>query len=133
MGSNRDGGDHTLEKGITYETNALVWLYSDIDERQFPFDELYLVASKRSVGKKIEFKGKEYTVIGMQDAVDLKPQIAIFSAGGSTSLEWAPKFADAGSDFISVHIECYGQRRGHCRKIGEFPKEVAATRPTCTG
>jgi len=68
-----------------------------VEERKFPFTELYLVASKRSVGKKITFMGKEYTVIGMQEAVDIKPHIAIFSAGGSTSLEWAPKFEEAGS------------------------------------
>ncbi|MFC2124403.1 aspartate-semialdehyde dehydrogenase, partial [Bacteroidota bacterium] len=68
-----------------------------IEERLFLYDELYLVASQRSVGKKIEFKGIEHTVIGMQEAVDLKPHIAIFSAGGSTSLEWAPKFEEAGS------------------------------------
>jgi len=68
-----------------------------VEERKFPFTELYLVASQRSVGKKITFMGKEYTVIGMQEAVDIKPHIAIFSAGGSTSLEWAPKFEEAGS------------------------------------
>jgi len=65
-----------------------------IEERNFPFDELYMVASERSVGKKISYMGKEYTVISMQKAVDCKPDIAIFSAGGSTSLEWAPKFAE---------------------------------------
>ncbi len=68
-----------------------------IEERNFPFDELFLVASERSVGKKIEFKGKTYQVIGMQEAVDLKPDIAIFSAGGSTSLKWAPEFEKAGT------------------------------------
>jgi aspartate-semialdehyde dehydrogenase len=71
-----------------------------IEERNFPFDELLLVASARSVGKKISFKGKEYTVIGMQEAVDQKPDIAIFSAGGGTSLEWAPKFEAAGTVVI---------------------------------
>lgn len=65
-------------------------------ERNVEFDELLPVASARSVGKKIEFKGKEYTIIGMEEAVEKKPDIAIFSAGGSTSLEWAPKFSDAG-------------------------------------
>ncbi len=68
-----------------------------IEERNFPFDELLLVASERSVGRKISYKGKDYTVIGMQDAVDREPDIAIFSAGGSTSLEWAPKFAEKGT------------------------------------
>ncbi len=71
-----------------------------IDERNFPYDELLLVASARSVGKKITFKGNEYTVIGMQDAVNEKPDIAIFSAGGGTSLEWAPKFEAAGTVVI---------------------------------
>ena len=55
-----------------------------IEERNFPYNELLLVASARSVGKKIEFKGDEYTVIGMQEAVNEKPDIAIFSAGGGT-------------------------------------------------
>ncbi|BDD08206.1 aspartate-semialdehyde dehydrogenase [Fulvitalea axinellae] len=71
-----------------------------VDERGFHFDELLLVASERSAGKKISYKGKEYTVIGMADAVAAKPDIAIFSAGGGTSLEWAPKFAEAGSFVI---------------------------------
>ncbi|MEM7109692.1 MAG: aspartate-semialdehyde dehydrogenase [Bacteroidota bacterium] len=65
-------------------------------ERKLEFDELLPVASERSVGKKIEFNGKDYTIMGMADAVALKPDIAIFSAGGSTSLEWAPKFEEAG-------------------------------------
>ncbi|MEM6360321.1 MAG: aspartate-semialdehyde dehydrogenase [Bacteroidota bacterium] len=65
-------------------------------ERNVEFDELLPVASARSVGKSVEFKGTSYTIIGMEEAVALKPDIAIFSAGGSTSLEWAPKFADVG-------------------------------------
>lgn len=69
-------------------------------ERNFHYDELFLVASESSVGKKIPYKGKEYSVIGMQQAVELKPDIAIFSAGGSTSLEWAPKFEAAGTIVI---------------------------------
>jgi aspartate-semialdehyde dehydrogenase len=71
-----------------------------IEERNFPFDELLLVASARSVGKKISFGDSEYSVIGMQDAVDQKPDIAIFSAGGGTSIEWAPKFEKAGTIVI---------------------------------
>ncbi|GGF35685.1 aspartate-semialdehyde dehydrogenase [Echinicola rosea] len=66
-------------------------------EHNFPFDELLLVASERSAGKKITFKDKEYTVIGLAQAVSEKPDIAIFSAGGDTSKEWAPKFAEAGT------------------------------------
>jgi aspartate-semialdehyde dehydrogenase len=67
-----------------------------LTERNFPVTELIPVASERSAGKKIEFKGKEYTVVTMQTAIDMKPDLALFSAGGSTSLEWAPKFAEAG-------------------------------------
>lgn len=71
-----------------------------LEERNFHFDELYLVASEKSVGTQITYKGRTYSVIGMQTAVDLKPHIAVFSAGGSTSLEWAPKFEAAGSIVI---------------------------------
>lgn len=71
-----------------------------LDEHNFPFDELLLVASERSAGKKMTFKGKEYTVMGLKQAVSEKPDIAIFSAGGSTSLEWAPQFAAVGTIVI---------------------------------
>ena len=67
-----------------------------LEERNFPVTELIPVASERSVGKEISFKGKNYKVMGMQDAINMKPQLAIFSAGGDTSLEWAPQFASAG-------------------------------------
>jgi aspartate-semialdehyde dehydrogenase len=69
-------------------------------ERNFPLTELIPVASEKSVGKKIIFKGKEYSVYGMQQAIDAKPDIALFSAGGNTSLEWAPKFAEVGTYVI---------------------------------
>jgi aspartate-semialdehyde dehydrogenase len=69
-------------------------------ERNFPITELLLVASERSVGKKLIFKNKEYTVIGLAEAVAEKPQLAIFSAGGDTSLEWAPKFAEVGTTVV---------------------------------
>jgi aspartate-semialdehyde dehydrogenase len=65
-------------------------------ERNFPVTELIPVASEKSIGKKISFAGKEYGIVGLQQAIDMKPAIALFSAGGSTSLEWAPKFAEAG-------------------------------------
>jgi aspartate-semialdehyde dehydrogenase len=65
-------------------------------ERNFPVTELIPVASERSVGKQVEFKGKQYTVVGFDDAIAMKPNVAIFSAGGGTSLELAPKFAAAG-------------------------------------
>ena len=67
-----------------------------LEERNFPLTELLVVASERSVGKTMIYKGKEHTVIGLQDAIDQRPDIALFSAGGGTSLEWAPKFAAAG-------------------------------------
>jgi aspartate-semialdehyde dehydrogenase len=69
-------------------------------ERNFPVTELIPVASEKSVGKEIEWKGKTYKVVGLQTAVDMKPEIAFFSAGGETSLEWAPKFAEAGTTVI---------------------------------
>ncbi len=69
-------------------------------ERNFPLDELLLVASERSIGKEMSFKGKIYKVIGLKEAVAAKPNIALFSAGGSTSLEWAPKFAEVGTTVI---------------------------------
>lgn len=69
-------------------------------ERNFPISELLLVASERSVGKKLNFKGKEHTLIGLEEAVAARPDIAIFSAGGDTSLEWAPKFAAVGTTVV---------------------------------
>jgi aspartate-semialdehyde dehydrogenase len=69
-------------------------------ERNFPVTELLPVASEKSVGKEVTFKGKNYKVISMQDAIAAKPSVALFSAGGGTSLEWAPKFAAAGITVI---------------------------------
>lgn len=69
-------------------------------ERNFPVTELIPVASKKSVGKKINFKGTDFLVVGLQEAVLMKPDIALFSAGGGTSLEWAPKFAEVGTTVI---------------------------------
>ena len=69
-------------------------------ERNFPVTELMPVASERSIGKELKFKGKTYKVVGMQTAVEAQPDMAIFSAGGSTSKEWAPKFAAAGTTVI---------------------------------
>lgn len=71
-----------------------------LEERNFPVDNLIPVASERSAGKKISFRGKEYNVVTPAEAVALKPQLALFSAGGQTSLEWAPRFADAGTTVI---------------------------------
>src|SRR5919205_2703482 len=71
-----------------------------LEERNFPVTELVPVASERSVGKEVEFKGKKYKVVSMTDGIAAKPAVALFSAGGSTSLEWAPKFAEAGITVI---------------------------------
>jgi len=69
-------------------------------ERNFPLTDLILVASEKSVGKELEYNGKKYKICSMDDAIAAKPQIALFSAGGSTSIEWAPKFAEAGITVI---------------------------------
>ncbi len=69
-------------------------------ERNFPLTEFIPVASERSVGKEIDFNGKNYKVVGLQTAVEMKPDIAIFSAGGQTSLDWAPKFAEVGTTVV---------------------------------
>ena len=71
-----------------------------LEERNFPVTELIPVASEKSVGKEVTFKNKVYKVHGMAEAVTLKPHVALFSAGGNTSLEWAPKFAEAGTVVI---------------------------------
>jgi len=71
-----------------------------LEERNFPITELVPVASERSVGNKLMYKNKEYTVVGLQTAVNMHLDIAIFSAGGDTSLEWAPKFAEVGTIVI---------------------------------
>ena len=69
-------------------------------ERKIKFENLILVASERSVGKKVSFQGKTYSVIGLNEALNLKPDIALFSAGAETSLNWAPKFVDKGTTVI---------------------------------
>ena len=71
-----------------------------LGERDFPISKLLLVASERSVGKKLPFKGRECTVISLEDAVSARPDIAMFSVGADTSLEWAPKFAAVGTTVI---------------------------------
>lgn len=71
-----------------------------LEERQFPVTEFIPVASERSVGTEVLFCGKAYKVVGMETAIAMRPDIAIFSAGGSTSLEWAPKFAEIGTVVI---------------------------------
>ncbi len=71
-----------------------------LDERNFPIKELIPVASERSVGLELVFRGKPHKILGLQAGVDAKPDIAIFSAGGDVSLEWAPKFAAVGTTVI---------------------------------
>ena len=71
-----------------------------LTERNFPVTELIPVASEKSIGKEVEFKGRKYRIVGAEDAIAAKPAVALFSAGGSTSLEWAPRFAEAGITVI---------------------------------
>ena len=71
-----------------------------LEERNFPLTELIPVASEKSVGKEITFKGKQFKVVSMETAISMKPDIALFSAGGSTSLKYAPLFAEAGTTVI---------------------------------
>ena len=85
-----------------------------LEERNFPFTELYLVASENSIGKIVYFKGKDYKVIGLEEALSQKPDIALFSAGGNTSLEWAPKFAEVGTTVID---NSSAWRMDHTKKL----------------
>ena len=71
-----------------------------LSERNFPITEFIPVASERSVGKKLSYQNKEYTIVGLSTAVEMQPDIALFSAGGATSLEWAPKFSAVGTTVI---------------------------------
>ena len=71
-----------------------------LEERNFPVEDLIPVASKNSIGQSVSFKGKSYSVVSVEQAIKLKPEIALFSAGGLTSLEWAPKFAKNGTKVI---------------------------------
>ena len=75
-----------------------------LEEQQFPVSELLPVASSRSWGKKVRFQGKEWTVISAEEAVECRPQLALFSAGGSVSGEWAPKFAAVGCKFRLIKL-----------------------------
>ncbi len=71
-----------------------------LEERNFPITKLIPVASERSIGKTIDYKGKPYKIVSLNDALSMKPDVALFSAGGNTSLEWAPKFAEVGTTVI---------------------------------
>ncbi|MFK7783097.1 aspartate-semialdehyde dehydrogenase [Psychroserpens sp.] len=85
-----------------------------LEERNFPISELIPVASSKSIGKLISFKGNDYEVVGIQDAIDKQPNLALFSAGGNTSLEWAPKFAEAG---ITVIDNSSAWRMDHSKQL----------------
>ena len=75
-------------------------MLSLLDKRKFPITQIIPVASEKSVGNPIRFQGKDYTIVSLNDAVAMKPDIALFSAGGSISMEWAPKFADIGTRVV---------------------------------
>ncbi|WP_452225370.1 aspartate-semialdehyde dehydrogenase [Lacinutrix chionoecetis] len=85
-----------------------------LEERDFKITEFIPVASERSVGKKIKFKNKEYTIVSLDSAVALKPDVALFSAGGDTSLAWAPKFAEVGTTVID---NSSAWRMDHSKKL----------------
>lgn len=85
-----------------------------LTERKFPFTEMILVASDKSVGNQIEFQGKMHTIISKSDAVAMKPEIALFSAGGETSQKWAPIFAAAGTTVID---NSSAWRMDHSKKL----------------
>ncbi len=90
--------NYTLMKVAVVGATGLVGstMLKILEERDFPVTELIPVASERSVGTKVSFKGKEYTVVSADTAIAMKPALALFSAGGATSLELAPKFAAVG-------------------------------------
>lgn len=98
-----------------------------LEERNFPISELIPVASERSIGKEITFKNKVYKIVGLADAIAMQPNIALFSAGGSTSLEWAPKFAEAG---ITVVDNSSAWRMDHTKPL--VVPEINATQLTKT-
>ena len=85
-----------------------------LEERNFKITEFIPVASARSVGKKISFKNQEFTIVSLADAVAMKPDVALFSAGGETSLEWAPKFAAVGTTVID---NSSAWRMDHSKKL----------------
>lgn len=97
----REGQEVNMKVAVVGATGLVgTKMLQVLAERNFPVTELLPVASEKSVGKEIDFKGKKYKVVSMTDAIAAKPAVALFSAGGSTSLEWAPKFAEAGITVI---------------------------------
>ena len=108
-----------------------------LEERGFPVSQLIPVASEKSVGKEIVFKGKAFKIVSMQEAISLKPAVALFSAGGNTSLEWAPAFAHAG---ITVIDNSSAWRMDSSKKLivpeinaGELnPEDKIIANPNCS-
>lgn len=98
-----------------------------LEERQFPITQFIPVASSRSVGKEITFNKQTYQVIGMEEAVAAQPDIAIFSAGGSTSLAWAPKFAEAGTVVID-NSSAWRMEPGYKLVVPEVNADVLTAR-----
>lgn len=97
----RNLGEQTMKVAVVGATGLVgTKMLQVLAERNFPVTELVAVASERSVGKEVEFKGVKYKVVSMEDGIAAKPAVAIFSAGGGTSTEWAPKFAAAGITVI---------------------------------
>lgn len=94
--------------------------------RNFPVTEFLPVASARSVGKQVTYKGKQHTVIGMEEAVALAPDIALFSAGGSVSLEWAPKFAEVGTIVID-NSSAWRMDESKCLIVPEVNANILAS------
>ncbi len=90
-------GEQTMKVAVVGATGLVgTKMLQVLAERNFPVTEIIPVASERSVGKEVSFKGKAYKVVSMEDGIAAKPAVAVFSAGGNTSLEWAPKYAAAG-------------------------------------
>lgn len=108
-----------------------------LKEQQLPVTEYLMVASERSVGKEIQFDGKTYKVIGLKDAVSLKPDVAIFSASGSTSLEWAPQFAAVGTTVID-NSSAFRMHENHQLIVPEInanliqPTDKIIANPNCS-
>ena len=108
-----------------------------LEERNFPITEFFPVASARSVGKTITFQGKDYTVIGLEDAVAQAPDFAMFSAGGQTSLDWAPKFAAVGTTVID-NSSAWRMHPGHKLIVPEInadqltPDDKIIANPNCS-
>ena len=110
---------------------------SVLEERNFPITEFLPVASARSVGKTISFQGKDYTVIGLEEAVEHAPDFALFSAGGQTALDWAPKFAAVGTTVID-NSSAWRMHPDHKLIVPEInadqltPKDKIIANPNCS-